>query len=437
MTAVKKTQKEIVDNSEVSDVIASPTTQQQNSSDIELKWNRKILVVDDEPEIISIYSDILSENIPKDEIRSSRSRQMVLLPEPTGSAHRFQFEVSVASSYAEAMKCTQELDKNGGSFAVGFFDVRLGDGRDGIELAKEIQALFPDMYFVFVTAYNDRTIESISQVLGPERMDRWDYMNKPFNKSEITQKARNFVALWNLQKDKSRHADVLADLNRRVLESERVTAVAAVARGVAHEFGNLLMQIMGKAEVSRERGIDEMRSALDKIIDASQRANEILDRFNHLSDTKSTSSIKSQVTVSRIIDEALDLLGHQFKKSNTKINILNKASLLARVNSTAILQVLVNLFINALHAMGDGGTIDISLSDKQNSFELMVRDHGPGVPTELMDKVLEPFFTTKGDKGTGLGLAICREIIEIDHRGEFELKNHPDRGLVITMTVPK
>lgn len=397
-------------------------------------WNKNILVVDDEPEIASIYRDILAA--PKSNasgVQSSRAAKVVPLPE---AQDRFHFDVTVAGTAREALMAVERMKSEGRSFAMGFFDVRLGEGIDGIELVREIHKTFPDMYAVFVTAYNDRTIDSITSTLGPTRVDHWDYMNKPFNASEITQKARNFVSLWNLQKASEEHTELMAELNRKVLESERITSVAAVARGVAHEFGNLLMQIMGKAEVSRNKSPEEMQKALDKIIDASQRAHEILDRFNHLSDTKNQATYKQKTTVENVVNEALDLLSHQFKKQNIKICIIKRDHVEAKIHSTSILQVLVNLFINAIHAMGNSGQIDISVTSLGSDFEIRVRDYGPGVPDELLEKVTEPFFTTKGDKGTGLGLAISREIVEIDHHGEFKLQNHPGQGLEVVIRIP-
>src|SRR6185437_1233983 len=90
----------------------------------------------------------------------------------------------------------------------------------------------------------------------------------------------------------------------------------------------------------------------------------------------------------------------------------------------------------SLHAMGDGGQIDVSLMKAQGQFVLMIRDYGTGVKPELLDKILEPFFTTKGENGTGLGLAICREIVEIDHGGEFKVFNHVEKGFCVQIQIP-
>ena len=254
-------------------------------------WNKRILVVDDEKEIAKIYSEILMPVTQAKGVISSRSLPVNTIPMPDHS-DRFYFDITVAHSALEALQAVQQLKEQGQSFAMGFFDVRLGEGMDGIELVKEIHKTFPGMYAVFVTAYNDRTVDSIAATLGPNKSTHWDYMNKPFSSAEITQKARNFVSLWNLQKEESEHNATISELNRKILESERVTSVAAVARGVAHEFGNLLMQIMGKAEMNQNRSPEDMQKALQTILNASQRAHEILDRFNHLSDTKSKLTIK-------------------------------------------------------------------------------------------------------------------------------------------------
>lgn len=400
-------------------------------------WNTRILVVDDEAEIGKAYASVLK---PKDNkvtpisSRSSRSTSAESAPEN----EKYQFDVVVCTSAAEALSHVQTSKAQGRPFAMGFFDVKLGPGMDGVELVKAIHETDPNVLAVFVTAHNDRTIDSISKVVGREREDKWDYMSKPFTDSEILQKARNFISLWNLKKQSDSQAGQLAALNQRVLESERVTSVAAVARGVAHEFGNLLMQITGKAEVSRSKSEDEMRQAFDKIIDASQRASEILDRFNNLSDAKPVVSEKQLYFIDKIMADSMDLMAHQFKLQNIKVCVIKRDKVQAEVNSTSILQVFVNLMINSIHAMGDSGQIDFSVQDLNADYvEVRVRDYGPGVKDEILSRITEPFFTTKGKKGTGLGLAICREIIEIDHGGEFRVQNHSTKGFEVVIKIPK
>ncbi|MEZ4872401.1 MAG: ATP-binding protein [Bdellovibrionales bacterium] len=107
-------------------------------------------------------------------------------------------------------------------------------------------------------------------------------------------------------------------------------------------------------------------------------------------------------------------------------------------NQTSLMQVLVNLIINAIHASGNAGRIEIRAESKNNISYISLRDYGPGVPDELLEKIVQPLFTTKGDEGTGLGLAICKEIIEIEHKGRMNVQNSNDgrTGLVVNIEIP-
>lgn len=398
------------------------------------KWNNRILVVEDEPGIASSYKDILEANsnvVPM--IRSSRgSAQSV-----STQTQVISFKVTICSNALEGLTEAKRAFDQGQPYALGFFDVKLGEGMDGIELVKEIQKFDPEIYAVFVTAYNDRSIESIHKFLGEEKANRWDYLNKPFFEGEVYQKARNFVSLWNLQKDTVEKNKHITNLQKKLFDSEKLTAVSAVARGVTHEFGNILLSIMGRADMSRNQSQDQMKIAMDKILEACSRATDILDKFKSLSEPSGVESKKEMVSINKIIDDAIDLLEHRFKTANIKICKIKNDSVTANVHATPILQVVVNLSINAMHAMPHSGQIDYSLSNNGDDFEIIIRDYGTGIPQELMQKVLEPFFTTKGKQGTGLGLSICKEIVEIEHQGKFILRNHNVKGLEIVIQIPK
>jgi len=180
-----------------------------------------------------------------------------------------------------------------------------------------------------------------------------------------------------------------------------------------------------------------MKKALDKILDACTRAGDILDRFKDLSETGEEEAHKKVELLHKILDEAIELLEHQFRSNNVKVCRIKNDRVEAEVNSTGILQAIVNLSINSIHAMNKSGQIDYSIIDDGDMAEIRIRDYGPGIPKDILPKATEPFFTTKGKNGTGLGLAICKEIIEIDHQGQFILRNHETKGLEIVMRIPK
>jgi signal transduction histidine kinase len=402
-------------------------------------WNYRILAVDDEVEIASLYKNILERKYERPGLQSSRGNVHVLPNANLKASQEFPFEVDVAYSYEEAMQKFNSARDSGRPYAMGFFDVRLGGPRDGVQLVKEMFSMDPQFMAVFVTAHNDRGLDSFQSTLGAEQVDRWDYVTKPFNNNEVVQQARARVTLWNLRTDREGHALELEELNRKVQESERLTSVAAVARGVAHEFGNLLMQIVGNAEISRNKSPEDMRAALDKIINASQVASDILDRFHNLSDHKSQQIGKNNESILSLARGALDLLAHQFRKEGVEIVLSRQENVFAHVHGTSLLQVFVNLFINAVHAMKHSHPrkIYLDIYEENENVVLKIRDSGPGVAKEHLARISEPFYTTKGADGTGLGLSICKEIVEIDHRGEFLLSNHPQGGFEIKITIPK
>lgn len=409
--------------------------EESQSSATQPKRNTRVLVVEDEREIAKVYQDILSSpkgsNARVRNIRSSRRAA-----EPTVMAGD-AFEVSVAHTGEQALALVKESLEKGNPFAMGFFDVLLGPGLDGISLAQEVLKLDPRMNFVFVTAYQDRSVDAIRALLGESSECRWDYLNKPFSTGEILQKARNFVSLWNLELERDQRDHQLNDLRKRLLQHERTSSVAAVSRGVTHEFGNILMQIMGKADMGLRKKPEEMKESLEKILEASHRANKILERFKNLAEGKPVEQRKSQVFIDQLLKEAIGLMEHTLTQSRIKVCQIKRDKVMAMVDETGLMQVLVNLMINSIHAMPNSGQIDFSITDLGQDFEIRMRDYGPGVPSEILPHILEPFYTTKGQEGTGLGLAISREIIEVEHQGEFIAQNHPAKGFEVQIRIPK
>ncbi|MGE0762154.1 MAG: ATP-binding protein [Bdellovibrionales bacterium] len=404
----------------------------------EHKWNNRILVVEDEREIGRLYNEILSSPpstvVP---LRSSRQAPQVNNAVPKSTPPGAEFSVTVVHSPEEAMAQVKHAMQKNEPFAMGFFDVLLGAKQDGIELVRELHKLDPLLYAVFVTAYQDRSVDAIKGVLDIAKNAHWDYLSKPFSAGEILQKARNFISLWNLSREREIREDLLAEAHRRLLEYERSSSVAAVARGVSHEFGNILMQIMGKADLARKKNEKDMRESLELILESSHRASEILDRFKHLANPAEMQNPKAPVSVCALVDEAIDLMEHGLRTNNVKACKIKMDPVEVVGNATSLLQVLVNLTINSIHAMEHGGQIDYSVMAVSDGAEIRVRDYGPGVKPELLEKVFEPFFTTKGEKGTGLGLAICREIVEIEHRGQLTLQNHGVKGLEVVIRIGK
>jgi signal transduction histidine kinase len=398
--------------------------------------NRRILVVDDEPEIVAGIQQILCPATSKvtSTARSSRAQGGRLARVPGNE----EFEVVTVTTSEEALAVMKDSLKTHRPFAMGFFDVVLTNQKmDGIELVKQIFAMDSKMYAVFVTAYQDRSVNSIGSLLGDENRERWDYINKPFGSGEILQKARNVTSLWDLRRLKEWQEERLSELNQTLLQKERHNTAAAVGRNVAHEFGNLLTHIIGNAELALHKNdLESMKYALGIILKAGGTATNVLQRFRKLNDAPSPKMKTKPIDVSQALVNALELVEFQFRKHFIRVNTFRGKAYMIDGNRHSLVQVFVNIFINSMHAMPDGGDIQISAREDGETVEIMIRDTGPGVPEEILPRLTEPMFSTKGAEGSGLGLSICKEIIEFEHAGELLIRNHSGGGLEVVIRLP-
>ncbi len=393
--------------------------------------NRRILIIDDEPEIAGGMRRILCPNEKAPTARSSRSLKPV--NGPSGD----EFEVTIVHTPAEALEAIRHALKHGKPFAMGFFDVMLGANIDGIELVKQALTLDPRMFAVFVTAYHDRNVDAIGSYLGNESREKWDYINKPFSDGEILQKARNATSLWDLQRLKEWQADRLAEAHQLLLQNDRQNTAAAVGRSVAHEFGNLLTHIIGHAELAMDGGDEAaMKNALEVILKASDTATTVLRRFRKISSAYDAPPEFKLTDLKHTLEEALELMEFRFRRHEVEVDKSKADALKIFANRNALIQVFVNLFINAMHAMPTGGKLTITATQIGDNAEIKVRDSGTGIPEDVLPRVTEALFTTKGKDGSGLGLAICKEIIEIEHGGEFHIGNHPQGGVEVRIVIP-
>jgi signal transduction histidine kinase len=144
----------------------------------------------------------------------------------------------------------------------------------------------------------------------------------------------------------------------------------------------------------------------------------------------------SDVDLNAMIDRVLSLATYDIENSNIVVHKDLLESLPAVKADTGLLeQVFLNLIINAVHAMPDGGEIRISGKSDDKFSEIMIWDKGAGIPSELHAKIFDPFFTTK-DEGTGLGLSIAYNIVN-SHGGKLFFNSDKGKGTVFTVRLPR
>ncbi|AWV88937.1 sensor histidine kinase [Bradymonas sediminis] len=226
-----------------------------------------------------------------------------------------------------------------------------------------------------------------------------------------------------------------------LIRSEKLASVGQLAAGVAHEVGNPLAAISGYLEILSDEDLaPEIRR--DILKRSQQNVDRIRDTVGNLlnySREESNASVEA-VDLSACVDEAIHLVQAQPKAQNTAIDTALPAALVAvRAVSSEVVQVLVNLLLNAIDALNHANTdrpAQITLSadtSDPDAIILRVEDNGPGIPPEKLQRVFDPFFTTKDPgEGTGLGLAICLRLMRrVD--GDIHLESTPGEGTVFSL----
>lgn len=212
-----------------------------------------------------------------------------------------------------------------------------------------------------------------------------------------------------------------------LVRSARLKSLGELAATIAHEIRNPLNSIKGSIEiVSEEIAPNSPRREFILIMEKEvERLNNLVEDF--LKFAKPRSPEKVATNVNEIIDSVVKFLSPQAKKRNVKLD-LQLASELPSIplDPEQIRQVLLNLILNAIQSMPEGGNVELSSSIAKDYLEISIRDYGTGISLESQQKIFEPFFTTKTD-GSGLGLFVAYQLVK-QHNGEIEVANTSEKG---------
>ncbi|MDF1562545.1 MAG: ATP-binding protein [Deltaproteobacteria bacterium] len=229
-------------------------------------------------------------------------------------------------------------------------------------------------------------------------------------------------------------------LEAQVLQSERLASLGTLSAGMAHQIGNHLNAIRGHAELAAQRAgeTDERISTLVAgIRDEVRAASDLMQRALQLARTEPVPTVELQIPV--LVREALALAEVHARHRGVAIDTSGLADPGCRVwgDPQLLTQVLLNLFVNAIQAMGKGGHLEVSsCCCADETCSITVDDDGPGIEPEAARRIFEPFYTTKPmGEGTGLGLPIARRILEL-HGGELRFEPRPGKGARFVLVLP-
>jgi PAS domain S-box-containing protein len=226
-------------------------------------------------------------------------------------------------------------------------------------------------------------------------------------------------------------------LAQEMARSERLALAGQLASGLAHEIGTPLNVIAGTAEflLGEFPADDPRRADMEIISQESHRVADLVRRLLGL--VRERSELPGAVEVHALLDHTLRLLDYRFRQEHITV-IRRYAPDLPPVLGVRqeLEQVLLNLLVNAWHAMSSGGTLTITTDGREGQAVITIADTGCGISEEHMSRLFEPFFTTKAaEQGTGLGLAVAHQLIT-SHGGHIDIASQVDVGTTVTITLP-
>ncbi len=386
--------------------------------------------------------------------------------------------VTSASSGTQALRALLKQE-----FAVLLLDVQMPE-MDGYEVARHVRMnpATRDVPIIFLTATHD-SAENVARGYGSGAVD---FLFKPLDSKVLLSKVRIFLELYQARQ---RLGDANLELGRKnlklaalaeaeanaasslrsandelkaayqdlksaqtqLVQSAKMASLGELVAGVAHEINNPLAFVLSHLETIR-RSLEQFRVELRGEVpppaeDHWQRAHSRLAEtevglgrirdlvlklrtFSRLDEGE-----RKVVSVRECVESVVTILGHRLKDQVRIVTELRPPDMLDCFPSL-LNQVLLNLVANSLDAIEGNGTVTIKAGAEGQSFVITIADTGSGIPVELRDRVLEPFFTTKPvGQGTGLGLSIAYSIIR-KHEGHLELSDAPGGGTLASIRLP-
>ena len=221
----------------------------------------------------------------------------------------------------------------------------------------------------------------------------------------------------------------LGEKNRELERGNRLAALGEMAAGLAHEIRNPLAGIQLYASLLSQDVSDRPDSlkTVGKIVTGVKRLEALVSQVLHF--TREIIAHPAECDVAEIARDAVEIASSRATQNSVRIELQSPQVLMCDVDSHLITQAVLNLVLNAVEACigHPRATVSVQLTAGQSErLSLVIEDNGPGIPAEILDRIFNPFFTTK-DEGTGLGLSIVHRIVEA-HGGVITATNRPLGG---------
>ena len=320
-------------------------------------------------------------------------------------------------------------------------------GMTGFELIDAIDPKRSDPAFILITGEM-----SVEPAIKAIRKGVSDYLRKPFEPDELMIRVEKVLKQRQIARENVCIEAEKEQLQGQLRQSQKMEAIGTLAGGIAHDFNNILSIILGNTELALadETNKQTIRQNLNQILTASLRAREMIQQL--LSFSRNEESTHKPLNLNRVLEDSLKLM-----RSSLPTNIIidrdicdSQCTIIA--DATQIHQIMLNLCTNASHAMGpDGGMLTVRLESvvlesttmaghtnlaAGNYARLVVADTGQGIEKHIIDRIFDPYFTTKETgKGTGMGLSVVHGIVKASG-GDIQAFSQPGKFTEFQIYLP-
>ena len=379
---------------------------------------------------MTVSTDLPQILVIDDEMGPRESLRMLLKPD---------YSVHTADCVEAGLKLLKEKQPD-----TIVMDIRM-PGLTGIEGLRRIREIDPHLSVIMLTGFG--ALDTAKEAL---RLGANDYISKPFDAGEMRAVIGRNVERTRVQRASETAAADIKELNNRLLkelaQKERLASLGQASAEFVHDLGNPLTIVWGyvqllakKLDRAEDGGAVENAASVKelKIIEQNVRlCRELLTMWQSYGSVEA--SPHKPISVSAILREVIKGVGAMAAQNGVEVKASvceDTCTLLG--DAVQIKRAIQNVIINALQASVEKkGTVSVDCTQRDFYVDIRVEDTGSGISAAQMNKIFDPYFTTKQSKsGTGLGLYITKKVVE-DHNGSIKVDSTPDVGTVFTIRLP-
>jgi len=350
---------------------------------------------------------------------------------------KHEFTILTAPSGAKGLEMLAERN-----VALVLSDQRMPD-MVGTQFLAKVRIGHPEAVRMLLTAYSD--LESVVDAINLGNVCR--YLTKPYDEREVRMAFREGIERYVLVKERDRLYAEKLETMKRVARANRLSAVGTLAAGLAHEINNPLVPIstflqMLPAKREESQPDPEYWDSLYQVtVKEVERIRGLIRQLlTYAKFTGEADLTLEPVDLNALVQQMVLFLDSQARAKRVAVTVAPDRELPPLwMDAERIKQVFLNLLLNAIQAMPDGGTVTVTTRATTvrgvPHAEIGIVDTGVGIPAEHIEKLFTPFFTTKGHEGSGLGLLTCHQVVD-EHRGTIQVTSEVNRGTTFTVRVP-